>query len=186
MAVVGLAQTLLDLTVEESLTKFGFRYVASEDWGRLHRLFRTGARDQARRRRTRHRRPARARARRRCAVRRPGSRLADGRGRRAAADRGAGERQRERAPPARALRPARLAALGDDGDPARRDPRRRVDRRHGRVRGALHRPARRDRDLGHCRLRRPAALPARDPSPARHRTAASCSRSSSSRASRRA
>src|SRR6185503_7200650 len=40
MAVVALAQTLLDLTVEESLTKFGFRYVASEDWGRLHRLFR--------------------------------------------------------------------------------------------------------------------------------------------------
>ena len=40
MAVVGLAQTLLDLTVEESLTKFGFRYVASEDWGRLRRLFR--------------------------------------------------------------------------------------------------------------------------------------------------
>ena len=40
MAVVGLAQTLLDLTVEESLTKFGFRYVAGRDWGRLHRLFR--------------------------------------------------------------------------------------------------------------------------------------------------
>src|SRR4029079_18983321 len=40
MAVVGLAQTLLDLTVEESLTKFGFRYVAGEDWGKLHRLFR--------------------------------------------------------------------------------------------------------------------------------------------------
>ena len=40
MAVVGLAQTLLDLTVEESLTKFGFRYVAARDWGRLHRLFR--------------------------------------------------------------------------------------------------------------------------------------------------
>jgi O-antigen/teichoic acid export membrane protein len=40
VAVVGLAQTLLDLTVEESLTKFGFRYVAGEDWGRLHRLFR--------------------------------------------------------------------------------------------------------------------------------------------------
>ena len=39
-AMVGLAQTLLDLTVEESLTKFGFRYVAAEDWGRLHRLFR--------------------------------------------------------------------------------------------------------------------------------------------------
>ncbi|HEX5582607.1 lipopolysaccharide biosynthesis protein [Gaiella sp.] len=40
VAVVGLAQTLLDLTVEESLTKFGFRYVAGQDWGRLHRLFR--------------------------------------------------------------------------------------------------------------------------------------------------
>jgi O-antigen/teichoic acid export membrane protein len=40
MAIVGLAQTLLDLTVEESLTKFGFRYVASEQWGKLHRLFR--------------------------------------------------------------------------------------------------------------------------------------------------
>ena len=39
-ALVGLAQTLLDLTVEESLTKFGFRYVAAEDWGRLRRLFR--------------------------------------------------------------------------------------------------------------------------------------------------
>src|SRR5512145_1145739 len=39
MAVVGLAQTLLDLTVEESLTKYGFRYVAAEDWGRLRRLF---------------------------------------------------------------------------------------------------------------------------------------------------
>jgi O-antigen/teichoic acid export membrane protein len=40
MAVLGLAQTLLDLTVEESLTKFGFRYVAAEDWGKLRRLFR--------------------------------------------------------------------------------------------------------------------------------------------------
>jgi O-antigen/teichoic acid export membrane protein len=40
VALVGLAQTLLDLTVEESLTKFGFRYIAAKDWGRLHRLFR--------------------------------------------------------------------------------------------------------------------------------------------------
>jgi O-antigen/teichoic acid export membrane protein len=38
--VVGFFQTLLDLTVEESLTKYGFRYVAAEDWGRLGRLFR--------------------------------------------------------------------------------------------------------------------------------------------------
>jgi O-antigen/teichoic acid export membrane protein len=40
LAIVGFFQTLLDLTVEESLTKFGFRYVAGGDWGRLRRLFR--------------------------------------------------------------------------------------------------------------------------------------------------
>ena len=40
LALVGFFQALLDLTVEESLTKYGFRYVASEDWGRLRRLFR--------------------------------------------------------------------------------------------------------------------------------------------------
>ena len=40
LAAVGFFQTLLDLTVEESLTKYGFRYVASGDWGRLRRLFR--------------------------------------------------------------------------------------------------------------------------------------------------
>jgi O-antigen/teichoic acid export membrane protein len=40
LVAVGFFQTLLDLTVEESLTKFGFRYVAGEDWGRLRRLFR--------------------------------------------------------------------------------------------------------------------------------------------------
>jgi O-antigen/teichoic acid export membrane protein len=40
LAAVGFFQTLLDLTVEESLTKYGFRYVAAQDWGRLRRLFR--------------------------------------------------------------------------------------------------------------------------------------------------
>ena len=40
LVVVGFFQSLLDLTVEESLTKYGFRYVAGEDWGRLRRLFR--------------------------------------------------------------------------------------------------------------------------------------------------
>ena len=40
LAVVGFFQTLLDLTVEESLTKYGFRYVSTQDWGRLRRLFR--------------------------------------------------------------------------------------------------------------------------------------------------
>lgn len=40
LAAVGFFQILLDLTVEESLTKYGFRYVTSGDWGRLRRLFR--------------------------------------------------------------------------------------------------------------------------------------------------
>ena len=40
LAAVGFFQILLDLTVEESLTKYGFRYVSAQDWGRLRRLFR--------------------------------------------------------------------------------------------------------------------------------------------------
>jgi O-antigen/teichoic acid export membrane protein len=32
-------QTLLDLTAEEALVKYGYRYVTNEDWGRLRRLF---------------------------------------------------------------------------------------------------------------------------------------------------
>jgi O-antigen/teichoic acid export membrane protein len=36
----GFFQTLLDLTIEEALIKFGFRYITREDWGRLRRLFR--------------------------------------------------------------------------------------------------------------------------------------------------
>jgi O-antigen/teichoic acid export membrane protein len=39
MVVVGFFQVLLDLTVEEPLTKFGFRYVVAEEWGKLRRLF---------------------------------------------------------------------------------------------------------------------------------------------------
>lgn len=35
----GFFQALFDLTVEEALVKYGFRYVAREDWGRLKRLF---------------------------------------------------------------------------------------------------------------------------------------------------
>jgi len=35
----GFFQTLLDLTIEEALIKFGFRYHTREDWGRLRRLF---------------------------------------------------------------------------------------------------------------------------------------------------
>jgi O-antigen/teichoic acid export membrane protein len=39
MAATGLFQTMLDLTVEEAVTKYGFRYTTAEDWGRLRRLF---------------------------------------------------------------------------------------------------------------------------------------------------
>jgi O-antigen/teichoic acid export membrane protein len=39
LAAAAFFQTLLDLTVEESLTKYGFAYVTRERWGRLRRLF---------------------------------------------------------------------------------------------------------------------------------------------------
>jgi O-antigen/teichoic acid export membrane protein len=39
LAAVGFFQVLLDLTVEEPLTKFGFRYIVSEEWGKLRQLF---------------------------------------------------------------------------------------------------------------------------------------------------
>jgi O-antigen/teichoic acid export membrane protein len=35
----GFLQSFFDLTVEEALVKYGFRYIAREDWGRLRRLF---------------------------------------------------------------------------------------------------------------------------------------------------
>jgi O-antigen/teichoic acid export membrane protein len=39
MVATGFFQTMLDLTVEESLMKYGFRYATAEEWGRLRRLF---------------------------------------------------------------------------------------------------------------------------------------------------
>ena len=39
LAATAFAQSLLDLTVEEALIKFGFRFTTREDWGRLRRLF---------------------------------------------------------------------------------------------------------------------------------------------------
>src|ERR671937_978703 len=39
LAATAFFQSLLDLTVEEALVKFGFRYATREDWGRLRRLF---------------------------------------------------------------------------------------------------------------------------------------------------
>jgi len=40
IASTSFFQTFLDLTIEEALIKYGFRYIAREDWGRLRRLFR--------------------------------------------------------------------------------------------------------------------------------------------------
>jgi O-antigen/teichoic acid export membrane protein len=40
MASTAFFQSLLDLTIEEALIKYGFRYIENEDWGRLRRLFR--------------------------------------------------------------------------------------------------------------------------------------------------
>lgn len=39
LAAATFFQQLLDLTIEEALVKFGFRYVEAERWGRLRRLF---------------------------------------------------------------------------------------------------------------------------------------------------
>src|ERR671936_1181860 len=39
LAAAGFFQRFLDVTVEEALIKFGFRYTTREDWGRLRRLF---------------------------------------------------------------------------------------------------------------------------------------------------
>jgi O-antigen/teichoic acid export membrane protein len=39
IAATAFFQVLLDLTVEEAVTKYGFRYSTAEDWGRLRRLF---------------------------------------------------------------------------------------------------------------------------------------------------
>ena len=39
LAATGFLQTLLDISVEEAVLKYGFRYIAGEDWGRLRRLF---------------------------------------------------------------------------------------------------------------------------------------------------
>jgi PST family polysaccharide transporter len=43
IAITGFVQLLLDFTVDEALVKYGFRYIARDDFGRLRRLFRVGA-----------------------------------------------------------------------------------------------------------------------------------------------
>src|SRR3954454_19131691 len=42
MATVGFFQLLLDLTIDEALIKYGFRYSTVGDWGRFRRLFEIG------------------------------------------------------------------------------------------------------------------------------------------------
>jgi O-antigen/teichoic acid export membrane protein len=44
LAAAGFFQLFADLTVEEAVVKFGFRYAAREDWGRFHRVFGVGLR----------------------------------------------------------------------------------------------------------------------------------------------
>ncbi|HXY86510.1 MAG TPA: lipopolysaccharide biosynthesis protein [Gaiellaceae bacterium] len=39
LSFTGLFQSLADVTVEEALIKYGFRYITRQDWGRLRRLF---------------------------------------------------------------------------------------------------------------------------------------------------
>jgi O-antigen/teichoic acid export membrane protein len=39
MFATGFLQSFFDLTVEEALVKYGFRYISREEWGRLRRLF---------------------------------------------------------------------------------------------------------------------------------------------------
>src|SRR4051812_27997074 len=39
-AATSFCQSLFDLTVEEAVVKYGFRYIARENWGRLRELFR--------------------------------------------------------------------------------------------------------------------------------------------------
>ena len=41
IAAASLSQLFFDLTVEEAVVKYGFRYIASERWGRLRGLFRS-------------------------------------------------------------------------------------------------------------------------------------------------
>ena len=187
LVVVGFFQTLLDLTVEESLTKYGFRYVAGEDWGRLRRLFRQMlllkvvggalatlllvALAPVRRRDLRRRRTWSGAPRRRAPPARPGVR----------------ERRRDGAAPAQPLRPAGRLPGGLGRAPAR--SRSSIAAPHRRDRGARRdrrsRRRSRRRDLGRRRSSRCAGS-RRGARASSARTCRGSARSSSSRASRRA
>ena len=121
LAAVGFFQVLLDLTVEEPLTKFGFRYIVDEEWGKLRRLFVRALSDQVRRWGSRRARSGASRSRRRHDLRRRRARRSDSRGRAHAPGAGDGERGRDGAPAARAVRPARRVSDLRDGLAPRRD-----------------------------------------------------------------
>ena len=128
LAAVGFFQALLDLTVEESLTKYGFRYVSAQDWIQLRRLFRQDA-PPAQGRRRRARKPAARRP-------RTGGGPCRRDRRRLGAPRGAAtarpvrrERRRDRAAPAQPLRPPGRVPDGLGGAPPHRDRDRRAVRR---------------------------------------------------------
>ena len=184
LVVVGFFQTLLDLTVEESLTKYGFRYVTGQDWGRLRRLFRQALliKVVGRRPCDASRRRSRPLCRRDLRRRRPG----------AGASRGIAppprpvvrERRGDGTAPPQPLRLAERVPGGIGGAPPSRD---RDRRSHGCDRGA-RRDRRRagdldDRDLG-GRHRRAASVPVERPRRGSARTCGRSARSSSSRASR--
>lgn len=44
LAATAFVQLFADLTVDDALVKYGFRYASQERWGRFHRLFRVGLR----------------------------------------------------------------------------------------------------------------------------------------------
>ena len=121
LVTVGFFQTLLDLTVEESLTKFGFRYVAGEEWGRLRRLFRQALLLEARGRLRRDDAPRRSRALRRRAVRRGRHRAGDPRGCAPSSRAGVGERRCDRTSPAQPVRPTQRLPGRVLGPPPARD-----------------------------------------------------------------
>ncbi len=167
VVATGFFQSLLDLTAEEALVKYGFDYTAGESWGRLRRLFRQALAFQGHRRPRGGHRPRRARPGGGLDLRRHRPHVPVPGGRNVAAPpepRGSGERG---AHPPRALRHSCLAARVVDGpadDGARRG---RALRRHRGGGGHRRRPGGRDRAARPGRAGRVPPLPRRRPGAAR-------------------
>ena len=164
LAAVGFFQVLLDLTVEEPLTKFGFRYAVERGVGKAAQALRPGAAGQVRRRRARGARARRSSRRSRTRSSAPRSRRPHPRRRASAAGAGDRERRRDGAPAPRALRPAGRVPGVRDGASPRRDRDRGPARSHRDARGDGRRAGDRDRrDLrssGSAAFRRFPSAPA--------------------------